>query len=146
MCAPRNVLMVAVALAVTGCKKEGSTGPGATAISGSWTATSVQYVNPSYTTVDVIALGGTATLVLGADSSFVYTYTPQGGSPQVTTARWEMVSADLMRVTPTGATWYWAFDVALSGNTLTLRGGQGEYDFNNDHQNEPCTWNMVLTR
>ena len=132
--------------AVVGCARE-PTGPGQQAIVGNWTATKCEYVSTGgLGTVELIGAGGTATMSLNADSTLVYVYTPTSGPPQMFTGTWEMTSADLMRVTPTGATWYWAWDVALSGNTLTLTGAGAEYDFNHDGFGESAQWNLVLTR
>jgi hypothetical protein len=148
----RHVKSVAVvpalllAAGAVGCARE-STGPGQQEIVGSWTATKCEYVSTTgLGTVDLIAAGGSATMALNADRTFVYMYSPPTGPPETLTGTWEMTSPDLMRVTPAGASWYWAWDVALSGNTLTLTGAGAEYDFNHDGFGESAKWNLVLTR
>ena len=60
--------------AVAACGGNKTTGPSPGSIAGTWRATRVQYVSTTgLGTVDVIAQGGTATLVLNADQSFQYT-------------------------------------------------------------------------
>lgn len=118
-------------------------------IVGNWQATKCVYASTEgLGTVDVITLGGTATLVLGEDKSFVYTYQPPIGLPNVINATYEITGdiGDLMKITPVGVPWYWAMDVDLNGNTLKLSNGGAEYDFNHDGYGESAKWSLTLMR
>jgi len=88
------------------CGGGDSVGPPKEQIVGSWAATKVEYVSTTgLGTVELIGAGGTATLVLNADNTWVFTYTPPGGTSEVQTGTYEL-NGDLMKVTPTGASWY----------------------------------------
>lgn len=118
-------------------------------VTGSWQATKCVYASTEgLGTVDVIALGGTATLVLGEDGSFVYTYQPPIGLPTVINATYSIEGdiGDLMKITPVGVPWYWAMDVDLNGNSLKLSNGGAEYDFDHDGNGDAAKWSLTLAR
>jgi hypothetical protein len=108
--------------------------------------------------VDIIAAGGSATLVLDANGNLTYTVTKVGGTPQVMTATYQIMGIDLMRITPSGGSWYWAWDMAFSGNSLHLwcnhaydleSGMHPGYDFNHDgtwDATEEADWDLTFTR
>jgi hypothetical protein len=96
--------------------------------------------------VDLIAGGGTGTLTLTADDTLRLTVTPATGSPVVLVATYQVQGIDLMRVTPAGVSWYWAWDMSLTNNTLKLTGADAQYDFNNDGLGEPAKWNLEMTK
>jgi hypothetical protein len=96
--------------------------------------------------VDLIAGGGTGTLVLTDNDSLYLTVTPASGPQVLLTATYEIRGTDLMRVTPAGASWYWAWDMTLSGGTLKLTGADAEYDFNQDGTPDPAKWNLEMTK
>jgi hypothetical protein len=56
----------------------------------------------------------------------------------------ELVSQDMLSLNYAGGEWQ--FDMVLSGNTLTLSGADGEYDFNDDDVDDPAKVNLVLVR
>jgi hypothetical protein len=85
-------------------------------------------------------------LVLTADDSLKIDVTPVSGPPVHFVGTYEIRGIDLMRVTPAGATWYWAFDMELSGNRLTLGNGGAEYDMNDDGTPDPAKWNLQMTK
>jgi hypothetical protein len=138
------------------CGGGGSSGPSTSDLTGTWNATKVEFISTTgLGTVDLIASGATVTLVFNADHSFQYTVTPAAGGAQVMTGAWQMMGIDLMRITPTGGSWYWGWDLTLSGNTLHLscdgamdvnNGIHAGYDFNHDGVWEPAKWDLVFTR
>ena len=137
------LLFVGAALA---CSNDG-VGPSVDQIVGTWTATKVEYVSVSQPvqTVDLIAEGGTATLVLNANESYTFTLTPSGEPPVIDTGDWDL-DGDIFTVMPNGTTFELQFEIALSGNTLTLSGADAEYDFDDDQQEEDAKMNLVLVR
>ncbi|HVP37715.1 MAG TPA: lipocalin family protein [Candidatus Saccharimonadales bacterium] len=136
-----------VAAAGVSCGGSEATAPKQTQITGSWNATKVEYVSTGgLGTVDLIAGGATATMVLGADNSFTYACTPAGGGTPTTTHGTYVLTRDVIQVTPTGSAWSWTWSVVLSNNSLRLTGASAEYDFNTDGVGEPATWNLTFTR
>ncbi len=145
MRASAAVALVVCGLGMAACSKEG-TGPSPAQLTGTWQVTKYEYVSTQgLGTVDLIAGGGAGTLVLTADS-FRLSVTPASGAPVNFTGTYVVDGIDLMRVTPAGVSWYFAFDMAFSGGTLTLTNGDGEYDFNGDTQFEPAKLNLTATR
>jgi len=138
--------LLVLAPVMWGCGEKNA-GPAVSEIIGTWQATKDEYVSqtPPHPSVDLIAAGGTAVLVLNADSTMVMTETPAGGSPMVLNATWELTT-DLMRVHPGGMSWYWVWDVSFSGNTLQLTGADKNFDCNGDGTPEAADWNLTLTR
>lgn len=148
MSADRRIGTLVLLLAVLGgCGKDKAVGPKPNEITGAWRATMVEYVSKAApgTRVDLIAAGDTLTLTINSDGSIIQIRTPLGGSPDTTTGTWELTT-DIFKVFPTGMPFYWAWDVSLSGNTLTLTGADMEYDFNDDNVPEQADQNMVLIR
>lgn len=118
-------------------------------ITGLWQATSVEYVATSESgRVDLVTQGATATLDLGTDGWLEYILKPTGAPPETLRATWELKGdiGDLMQVTPGGEGWYWMFDVAWSGGTLSLTGADARYDCDNDGEREEAKWNLSFVR
>ena len=134
------------ALAVA-CGGDGGGGPSQSELVGTWNVAKCEYVSTQgLGTMDLIAGGGTGTLILTADDTLKLAVTPASGPAVTLVATYEIRGTDLMRVTPAGATWYWAFDMSLSGNTLKLTNGSAEYDFNADGTPDPAKWNLTMTK
>lgn len=134
-----NVLLGAVAA----CGNNAA-GPSAASIVGNWQATKVQYVSTTgLGTVDVIAEGGTATLVLHADGTFEYTCALGATVIEDLTGDWDVSDGLTLSMSATNKM---QFDVSLSGNTLTLTGAYREYDFNDDSIREPARLDLTLRR
>jgi hypothetical protein len=141
------VALVACGVVAVGSCAKDSTGPSQSQLVGTWSVVKCEYVSTQgLGTVDLIAGGGSGTLVLTADDTLRLSVTPASGPASTLTATYEVSGIDLMKVTPAGATWYWAFDMALSGGTLTLSNGSAQYDFNGDTQLEPAKWNLAMTK
>ncbi len=138
--------MVLLLVVGMGCGGDDPSGPSKAEITGTWQATKVEYTTPAgVPMVDLIALGGSASLVLNTDNSLVYTITPAGGVANVTTGTWQL-STDMMTVTPTGMLFSWQFDVEYSTDELRMSGADVEFDYDNDDIDEPAKLNLVLTR
>jgi hypothetical protein len=138
--------LLVAGVAIAACGGDGGSGPSPSELAGTYSLTRCEYVSTTgLGTVDLIAGGGTGTLVLTTDSLFL-NVTPSSGTPVVLAATYEVRGIDLIRVTPAGASWYWAWDMTRSGNTLKLTGADAEYDFNHDALGEPAKWNLEGTR
>jgi hypothetical protein len=133
-------------IAGTGCGDDNPSGPSKDEITGTWQATKVEYTTPAgVPMVDLVALGGSASLVLNPDNTLVYTITPAGGVANVTDGTWQL-STDMMTVTPSGMSFSWQFDVDFSGDQLRMSGADVEFDYDNDDIDEPAKLNLVFTR
>jgi hypothetical protein len=138
--------LVAVAVLISGGCKSTVTSPNAQGLAGTWQATRAVYVNAADTAVsyDVVAKGGTATLVLTA-TTFTLTIARAGVAPQVTSGTWTSTT-DLMTLNPSGVSFQWVFEMSQSGNNLTLNGASVEFDFTGDGINEQAKLNLALVR
>jgi hypothetical protein len=135
-------------LTISGISCGGSevTAPPPEQVTGTWHATQVEYASTgTLGSVDLVAGGGSGTLVVRADGTLRLTVTPAGADSVVTTGSWAM-TAQVFSVTPTGLAWSWSWAMTLSAGTLSLTGANAEYDFNHDGVDEPAKWNMVFTR
>ncbi len=143
-CSVGLALLVGAALA---CGDDDGTGPAASEITGTWQATTVEYVKVGQPaqTKQMLEGGGTATLVLAAAGTYIFTITPAGQPADIETGAWQL-QGDIMVVTPAGSLFSLEFDVSLSGNTLRLTGADSEYDFDDDGNSEPAKLNLVLIR
>jgi hypothetical protein len=134
-------------LAAAACGGDGGSGPSQSELVGTWQVVRCAYVSTGgLGTVDLISGGGTGTLVLTADDTLRLDVTPASGPSVHLIATYEIRGIDLMRVTPAGASWYWAWDMALSSGALKLTGADAEYDFNQDGLGEPAKWDLTMTR
>lgn len=122
-----SLFIVSLALGL-GCKS--STAPDKSGLKGTWRATKAEFTslaNPA-TKVDVVALGGTATLVLN-ESTAVLTITKPGESARVYNANWSS-STDVLTLTWTsGSSGQSQFDFTLNGDHLSMEGGHMPFDF-----------------
>ncbi len=98
-------------------------------LQGTWRATRAQFVSIAAPTrqVDIVSQGGTVTMTF-AGSSYTFTQTETGKPQQTHSGTWT-ASTDMVTLRPAGVTWAIEYDMALSGNTLTLGGGSVQYDF-----------------
>ena len=137
------ILVACAIIGAAGCKSSSSPEDEAGLI-GTWRATQAEFLSAadSNMRVDIVAQGGTLTLLLEA-ASFTLTIDEPDAEPDVTTGTWTS-SSDTLTLTPTGASFNVQFDMTRSGNTLTLRGGHVEFDFHGTP--EEAILNMVLTR
>lgn len=139
------VLVVGALALAAGCKRS-PTPPDQDTFIGTWQATKAEFVNAASpgTKVDVVAQGGTVTLVLDATTA-VLTITEPGESAVVFVATWS-TSSDTMTLTWTsGSQGEAQFDFSLNGDNLTLDGGHVPYDFTEGNYEEAIL-NLILVR
>ncbi|HVA56434.1 MAG: lipocalin family protein [Gemmatimonadaceae bacterium] len=124
-----------------------STGPSPASLTGTWTATKMEFVKAGSpaTTADLVAKGATVTLDLRASHDYTLTVKMPGQADELTTGTWSS-SADMLSMTVTGFTGERQFAMNLSGNTITLGGADVDFDFNDDGIDEPAKLSMVLTK
>ncbi len=113
-------------------------------LAGTWTASKMQFVSSTYGTVDLVAQGGSATLVLDANKTYTTTVRVPGQSDQVATGTWD-ASSDVLTLTES-PTSNMQFDYVLSGSTLTLTGADAPFDFNGDGVEEEAKLNVTASR
>jgi hypothetical protein len=122
------------------------TGPSADSFVGTWRATKMEFVrvaNPSET-VDLIAdLGGSFTITFSADSTWEAIQTVPSVAPDTVDGHWS-VSLDVLTLTQTGQSGNRQFTFVLSGDTITLTGGDVEWDFGSG--DEAATLSITLTK
>lgn len=143
----RNLLKVVPVLLVAAACDDG-TGPSPAELEGTWTATRIEFVMAANaaTRVDIVPLGGSATLVLSAGKTFQFTIINPGEAPFTASGTWS-ASVDVLTLTfSTGLQGTMEFDMSLNGNALTLSGGGSEYDFDDDGETEDARLNLGLTR
>lgn len=137
---------VLLAVATVGCGDDEPSGPGQDEITGTWQGTKVEYTAPGgVPKVDLIALGGSASLLLNPDNTLVYTVTPAGGAAEVTAGTWQL-GGDMMTITPAGMPFSWQFEVDYAGDDLRMSGADVEYDFNGDEVGEAAKLDLEFTR
>ena len=140
------LLAVVMVAGVAACGGDDTTGPSSTEITGTWRATKAEFVSTATgAAAELVAAGGSATLVLGTDHSCVFTIKPPGMPAEVTAGTWKL-DGDVMTVTPTGMRFSWQFDVAFSGDRLSLTGAHVAYDVNGDGRDEEAVLNLELGR
>lgn len=138
--------LIVLAVAGVGCGDDEPSGPSEDEITGTWLATKVEYTNPEVgPAVDLIALGGSASLILNPDNSLAYTVTPSGGAADVTEGTWQL-GGQVMTITPAGMPFSWQFEVDFSGDGLRMSGANVEFDLDDDDIDEPAELNLEFTR
>jgi hypothetical protein len=123
------VLIAASLVLVAGCKSS-TTPPPADSFVGTWHATKAEFTSVADpgTKVDIVAQGGSVTLVIEATTA-VMTITKPGEDPLTDEASWS-ASSDVFTLTWTsGLNGEAQFDYALNGDNLTLEGGHFPFDF-----------------
>jgi len=142
--APSILIPMLIMATLTSCADE-PTAPAPEQLAGTWTATKAEYVGKtSGSRVDLVAGGGVVTLLLEANGSYIYVEIPSGASPDTARGAWN-ASADVMEMTPQGAAYSRVFDLAFSGNTLGLTGGDVLHEFSPGVPEE-SDLNLAFTR
>lgn len=116
-------------------------------IAGTWDATHMVYhnsANPNET-VDVISEGAEFFITFNANGSYSATYTAVEEAPETTTGTWE-ASIDVLTTSQTGMSFSTEYEFVLSGNTLTLTGGDVDYDWDGDDVDEPAELDLTMVR
>jgi hypothetical protein len=120
-------------------------GPSKTELTGTWHATSISYESTTgLGQVDIMTMGATFELQLNADNTGVLTFKRVGGHVDVMTGTWES-SVDILKFTlGPGNDWTW--DMSMSGDQLRLDADGSSWDFNDDGNQEPASWHLVLAK
>lgn len=138
-------VLAALLLAMLPACKSKPTAPSPAQLAGSWTATKAEYVSKTTPSrIDLVAAGGVVTLRIEEAGTYVYVEIPSGSSPDTTRGHWH-ASGDVMELTPEGSPWSAMFDLAFSGNSLRLTGGDMLHDFGNGGPEE-SDLNLAFTR
>ena len=138
-------LLVAVAV---GCSDSGdSTGPAsASDFVGDWLTSSYVVTNIANTSQseDLIGLGMTLSLTF-TETSYSGTASFPGEVAETFSGTYT-ISGNQLTLDEVGATELDTMTYTLSGNAMTLSGDDESYDFNQDGQDDPATFAMVLAK
>jgi Lipocalin-like domain len=143
-CLGFSIIVAALSVA---CGDSGSpTAPSTATLMGTWNATRAEYVSRSNQSVRVDAVARGTSMVLTLNSgTFTLKITDPGQQGNTLTGTWSS-SKEVLKMSPSGMTWSWEFDMTFTGNTLTLNNGGALYDVNDDGREEEAVLNMTLTR
>lgn len=140
-------LLVTAALA-GGCGGSGSpTAPSAETLSGTWKATSAEFVSASNSSlrVEVVSRGTSVTLTIESSGAYTQRIAAPNQPEETSTGSWS-ASSDVLTLRPSGMSFNIQFDMTLNGNSLTLRGGHVLFDVNGDDSDEETILNLTMTR
>ena len=117
-------------------------------IAGTWTATRAFFSRAAdgpAVSVEVVGLGGTATLVVQTNGRFTFTTTLPGEAAEVTTGQLGFDEDLLVVIYDDEPDDFEFFGIRFSGNNLSIN-GQGTYDFDDDGTEEPAIIELDLVR
>ncbi len=125
-------------------------------LQGTWEATSLVFSYsgqgpvPEPSSYDVVAEGGSATLVVQSNGRFTLSVRPAGEDTESFSGRMYFEDGEFFAIQfdddpPNDPTY---FGETLSGNTFTLNGGPdtAEWDFDGDGEDEPASVYLSFTR
>jgi hypothetical protein len=139
----RATLSLVLLTTLTACSDK-ATAPKPEQIAGTWTATRAEYVSKTTSSrVDLVAAGGSVTLLLETAGSYTYVEIAHGVAPDTTVGRWK-ATGDVMEFTPEGSPFSVMFDLGYSGNALNLTGGDVLHDFGSG--GEESDLNLAFSR
>ncbi len=117
-------------------------------IAGTWTATRAFFsrteTGPAVD-VEIVAQGGTATLVIQTNGRFTFTTALPGDAPDITTGQLGFDEDLLVVIYDDEPDDFEFFGIQFSGNTLSIN-GQGTYDFDGDGAEEAAVIELDLVR
>ncbi len=117
------------------------------AFEGTWDATKLEYTSVASPTtkVDVIALGGSYSVVLNGDGTVQASLRAPGETePTVVSGTWSVEGSTFTLAPNAGPSL--VFTYTLSGTTLTVAGASNAYDFNGDQVDEAATLGGVFVK
>lgn len=117
-------------------------------IAGTWQATRAFFSRAATgpaVAVEIVALGGTATLVIQTNGRFTFTTALPGETPNVTTGQLGFDEDLLVVIYDDEPDDFDFFGIQFSGNNLSIN-GQGTYDFDDDGAEEAAFIELDLVR
>jgi hypothetical protein len=125
-----------------------STGLEPNDLAGTWVATVWELTNPANASqsMDMLAAGGSLTIVFRSDGTFTSTILDPGETvPDVDTGTYEVVG-NVVTIAESGSGSPTPFQAVRDGNTLTLTSSDEDYDWDNDGTDDPANERIVLNR
>jgi hypothetical protein len=117
-------------------------------IAGDWTATVANFSRAAagpVLDVDIIALGGTASVMIQTNGRFTFTWQLPGEAAVVTTGQMAF-DQDVLVVSEDSSPGDWEFfGIMFAMNNMSLN-GPAEYDFDGNDVDEPAFLTLDLTR
>ena len=116
---------------------------------GTWQATSVQVINladPMAPLLDLIMMGGSATLTITSNSRYTFVQMEAGGQPETSTGTLVVEPGVLIFNDDDFPGDPDAASFMLSGSTLTIFLFEGEFDFDDNGVDEPADITFVFQR
>ena len=143
-----RAVLAAGAILTLACSDDNGSGPNRNSLVGTWDATSMEFVlrsNPAIRVDVVNDLAATVTVAFEDDDSFTVLVQVPGEPDEIIAGTWS-VSGNTITLNPDGEPFDWQFAVSLSGDTLTLEGGDVAFDVDDDGDEDECDLNLVLER
>lgn len=128
---------------VLGCG--GGTGPDLPNVVGTWNATKIQVTNKANVaqTSNLTLLGATLTVVFRSDNTFTATFAAPGQPADASTGTWTQNSSTLTLTDDSSSgSDVNTFAYTVSGGTLTLSGGEIDFDFGSG--DVPSKFDLIL--
>ena len=125
-----------------------STGLDPNDLAGTWVATVWDLTNPANASqsTDVLAAGGSMTIVFRSDGTFTSTILePDDTVPDVDTGTDEVVGS-VLTIAESGQGSPTPFQAVRDGSALTLRSSDEDYDWDNDGTDDPADTRILLSR
>lgn len=113
---------------------------------GTWNATEFVFSDfgDPVTDFDVLDSGGAVSIVIRANNTYTITFTFPGAEPETDDGTWAL-DGDVLTF-DAGTADETAFDVSLSGNTLTIHTEDITFDFDEDGDDEPAQLDATFAR
>ena len=123
----------------------GGSGPSLPDLVGTWHATKIQVTNKANAaqTTNLTLLGATIQVVFRNDNTFTATFAAPGQPADNSTGSWVQTATSLTLTDAPPGTDVNVFTYTLSGGTLTMSGG--EVDFNFGSGDVPSKFDLILT-
>jgi len=141
------MLLAGTVVGLAACS-DGGSGPSPASLTGTWSATKADFVNITNASekVELIAHGGSVTLVLNENKSWTMTIGVPGEADRVQTGTWSSSIDELTLSYASPLVGEMQFDMSLSGSTLSLAGGHCPFDVNGDTLYEESTLALTMTK
>ncbi len=116
-------------------------------LAGTWNAIEYRFTNPANTaqTVELIALGGSLSILIRADSSYTATIQEPGDVPETRRGTVE-IRGDTLTISESGQGSPTPYMARRSGDTLTMTTSDEDFDFDQDGTDDPADVRIVLVR